>query len=261
MSQRALDTLERVSLIAAEDTRHTAMLTRHFGITTPLVAYHDHNEQEATEQLINRLQGGESVALVSDAGTPLISDPGYRLVRGAHDCGVEVIPLPGPCAAIVALSASGLPTDSFHFAGFLPAKSTPRRARLAELAAYSATIVLYEAPHRIVSTLNDALEAFGGAREAVLVRELTKTYETIRRASLEDLVSWVEGDQNQQKGEQVLLIAPAPRASKEGVTDRERQLLKRLAEELPPRKAAALGAELTGHKARYLYDLLLEEEQ
>ena len=261
VSQRSLDVLGGVSLIAAEDTRHTARLLKHFGIGTTLFPYHDHNEREGTEQLLLRLEEGASVALVCDAGTPLVSDPGYRLVRGAQDHGIRVMPLPGPCAAVVALSASGLPTDRFHFEGFLPAKSTARSARLRDVANYQSTLIFYEAPHRIVATLEDAAAILGSGREAVLGRELTKAFETIHRAPLVELLAWVKGDPDQQRGEQVLLVGPAPAAPEGQLTDREHHLLIRLGEELPPRKAAALAADLTGHKARTLYNLLLQRQE
>ena len=250
--------LASVDVVAAEDTRHSRKLFVHYNIATPMVAYHENSDEYITRELVARIIGGQAVALISDAGTPLISDPGYRLVRAVQDADCNVVPIPGPCAAIAALSASGLATDRFLFEGFLPAKASQRRKRLEMLAQLTATLVLYEAPHRIVETLNDAVVVMGAEREAVLARELSKTFETIRRLPLGLLASWVSGDVNQQRGEQVLLIAPT---KKDGNTlnNENRRLLERLAEELPPRKAAAIVADITGLKARDLYHYLLTQ--
>lgn len=256
MTARALEVLAAVDVIAAEDTRHSRRLLDHFGIGVPLLSYHEHNEIEAAAQLLERLQSGQSVALISDAGTPLVSDPGYRLVRAAQDAGVAVIPLPGPCAAITALSAGGLPANHFHFEGFLSGKSGQRRRRLGELRGYPGTLVFYEAPHRIADMLRDAAASLGSAREAVLARELTKAFETIRRLPLGELADWVATDRNQQRGEQVVLIGPDT-AIADRVDSATLRLLEGLAAELPPRRAAALVAEYSGYKARVLYDWLL----
>ena len=253
---RGLSILRQVDLIAAEDTRHSQRLLGHFDIDTRLMSYHEHSGEAETQNLVARMLSGQSVALISDAGTPLVSDPGYRLVRAVQDAGLSVTPLPGACAAIAALSASGLPTDRFHFEGFLPSKTAQRCTRLEALVDYQSTLVFYEAPHRIAAALADAAHIFGADREAVLARELTKTFETIKRLPLGDLSVWVQSDANQQRGEQVLMIAGALPES--GVVDANaRAWLLRLAADLPPRKAAAIVAEMTGAKARTLYDLLL----
>ena len=256
ITRRGLEVLAEVDLIAAEDTRHSRKLLNHYDIATPLVAYHEHSTEQDAMALVARIRSGESVALISDAGTPLVSDPGYRLVRLVQDAHLRVVPLPGACAAIAALSASGLPTDRFLFDGFLPAKAAQRRARLQALSGNAATLVFYEAPHRIADTLQDAVLMLGGEREAVLARELSKAFETVKRLPLGELASWVLEDPNQQRGEQVLLIAGAPQKN-EVLTDEHRRLLARLSEELPPRKAAAVVADVTGAKARDLYALIM----
>lgn len=255
-SQRAADVLRRADLIAAEDTRHSQRLLQTFAIDTPLVSYHDHSDERGLGRIDACLDAGGVVALVSDAGTPLISDPGYRLVRHVQDRGFPVSPVPGACAAIAALSASGLATDRFLFEGFLPAKETARQKRLAELAASPVTVVFYEAPHRVRAALRAMVEVFGAEREAVLAREVTKLYETIRRGPLSELEQFVSVDSNQQKGEIVLLVAGVPR--EERALDADAQaLLERLAQELPAKRAAAVVADLTGLRKKPLYDHLL----
>lgn len=257
---RAVETLRLVDVIAAEDTRHSKKLMAHFDIPTPLVAYHEYVDDAATQVLIDRIVTGESVALISDAGTPLVSDPGYRLVRAAQAAHCSVIPLPGPCAAVAALSASGLPTDRFTFEGFLPAKAAARLQRLKTLAERTETLVFYEAPHRIADCLSAMVDVMGATREAVLAREISKAFETIRRAPLGELHQWVLADANQQRGEQVLLVAPAP-TSQAVLDSAVKALLTRLATELPPRKAAAIVADIHGLKARDLYALLLDQRK
>ena len=261
ITQRAIETLMGVSLIAAEDTRHSRKLLAHYEIETTLCAYHDHVSEQITEQLLMRMVSGEAVALISDAGTPLVSDPGFRLVRAAQDKKIPIFPLPGPCAAIAALSGAGLPTDRFFFEGFLPSKSQQRRKRLESLQYQAGTLIFYEAPHRILATLTDAVEIMGPEREAVLARELSKAFETIKRDSLAALLSWVEADANQQRGEQVLLIGSAPDQLGTELSERDRQLLFRLGDELPPRKAASIVADVTGIKARVLYEQLINREK
>jgi 16S rRNA (cytidine1402-2'-O)-methyltransferase len=257
LSPRALLTLNEVSLIAAEDTRHSSKLLRHFGILTPVTAFHEHNEREKTAELVAYLANGKSVALISDAGTPLVSDPGYRLVRAAHAAGMRVVPLPGACAAIVALSASGLPSDRFAFEGFPPVKSAARRAWFEALAGEPRTLIVYESPHRIVESLHDMVAVFGAAREAVYARELTKQFETVRHATLDELVRWVVDDVNQQRGEIVVLIHGAtPAEAKTG--DDAARILRILIKELPVSQAAALAAEITGQKKNRLYELALQ---
>lgn len=256
MSPRAIETLKGVDVIAAEDTRHTTRLLRHFGINTPLTALHEHNEREAVGQLVRRLREGQSVAQVSDAGTPLVSDPGYHLVRAAQEAGIAVSVIPGPSATLAALAVSGLPTDRFVFEGFLPPKPGARRRRLQALAEEPRTLVFFEAPHRVSDSLADMADCFGAEREGVLARELTKTFETVRRAPLGELAAWVEGDSNQQKGEIVLLVHGAPERSSEIDPEAER-ILGLLAAELPLKQAAALAARITGLKKNALYDFAL----
>ena len=254
---RALEVLRGVELIAAEDTRHSQRLLQHYAIGTPLMAYHDHSDERAVRKICACIESGGSVALVSDAGTPLISDPGYRLVRAVQDAGFVVRPIPGACAAVAALSASGLATDRFLFEGFLPARAGARTHRLERLARETATLIFYEAPHRVLECLQAMTTAFGAGREAVLAREVTKTFETIRRGTLEELLAFVEADANQQKGEIVLLVAGARGGTPE-VTAEIAGLLQRLARELPAKTAAAVVAEHTGLRKKQLYDLLLE---
>lgn len=260
ISRRALATLAAVDLIAAEDTRHSQRLLQHYAIATPLVAYHDHSDERPVGKILAVLAGGGSVALVSDAGTPLVSDPGYRLVRAVQDAGHSVRPLPGPCAAIAALSVSGLPTDRFLFEGFLPARAGARANRLERLAGETATLVFYEAPHRLGESLASMVQCFGGDREAVLAREVTKTFETIRRDSLAGLRAFVEGDSNQSRGEIVLLVA-GKRETDQEISRELADLLLRLARELPIKTAAALVAEWSGVRKRLLYDYLLANRE
>ncbi|HZH43425.1 MAG TPA: 16S rRNA (cytidine(1402)-2'-O)-methyltransferase [Lysobacter sp.] len=252
LTPRALDTLRAVDAICAEDTRRTRQLLAHYGLQRPLVALHEHNEDAQAAQLVARLQAGQSLALVSDAGTPLISDPGYRLVRAARAAGVRVSPVPGACAAIAALSAAGVPSDRFVFEGFLPAKPAARRERLARLAAETRTLLFYESAHRIEESLADCAAVFGGERRAVLARELTKLFETVLDGSLAALHARVRADADQRKGEFVLII--------EGAGDDEaariaegRRLYARLGEHLPPSTAAKLAAELSGAPRKALY--------
>ena len=206
LSPRALDTLRTVAAICAEDTRHTRKLLTHYGLDKPLVALHEHNEEELAERLVARLLAGESLALVSDAGTPLVSDPGFRLVRAARAAGIRVSPLPGPCAFIAALSVAGLPSDRFVFEGFLPAKAGARRERLARLAAETRTLAFYESSHRIEETLADMADAFGRDRRAVVARELTKLFETVLDGPLGVLRERVAADPDQRRGEFVVLV-------------------------------------------------------
>ncbi|MEK1943419.1 MAG: 16S rRNA (cytidine(1402)-2'-O)-methyltransferase, partial [Pseudomonas sp.] len=207
ISARALKVLRDVALIAAEDTRHSMRLMQHFGIPTPLAACHEHNERDEGSRFLARLQAGDDVALISDAGTPLISDPGYHLVRQVRAAGIKVVPVPGPCALIAALSAAGLPSDRFIFEGFLPAKAVGRRARLEAVKEEPRTLIFYEAPHRILECLEDMEVVFGGERVALLARELTKTFETLNGQPLAELRAWVAADSNQQRGECVVLVA------------------------------------------------------
>ncbi len=258
MVPRAVQTLKSVDYIAAEDTRHSGKLLKHFAIDTPMLAYHEHNEESRAEHLLGLMRKGNKLALISDAGTPLISDPGYRLVRACHDAGVAVTPVPGASALVAALSVSGLPSDQLYFAGFLPAKSGQRRQRLMALAERGETLVVYESCHRIVEALADLVAVMGEGRRACFCRELTKTFETVSHQSLGELHAWVEGDEDQRRGEIVLVIEGAQ--AREATLDRETmQWLRVLAGEMPPSKAAALGARATGIKKRVLYDWLMAE--
>ncbi len=256
ISARARIVLSEASVIAAEDTRRTGQLLGHEGISTSMVAYHEHSPPSVAASIVGRIAAGEAVALVCDAGTPTISDPGYRLVREVQDQGLAVVPIPGPCAAITALSAAGLPSDRFSFEGFLPNKAEARRRRLESLATAPATLIFYEAPHRLVACIEDLVQVMGPDREGAIARELTKRFETVRRGGLAELAAWVAADTNQSRGELVVMVAPAPGGP--GVTlDAElATLLRGMAEHMPPRKAAKLLAAYTGIASRDLYEYL-----
>jgi len=256
LSPRARQTLAAVDLVAAEDTRHTGRLLSHLGVKTRQFALHEHNEVRAAQSLVEQMQDGKSVALVSDAGTPLVSDPGYRLVRAAHENGLTVSPIPGPCAVTAALSVSGLPTDRFCFEGFPPAKAAARRKWLQSRAADSRTLLFFEAVHRIAATLADMVDVFGADREAFLGRELTKLHEQCRKASLGELLEDVSNGTIVHKGEFVVAVHGAEDVSASS-TDTDR-LLRELAKALPPKKAATIAARVTGEKRNALYQRLLE---
>ncbi|MFJ3052778.1 16S rRNA (cytidine(1402)-2'-O)-methyltransferase [Pseudomonas nitroreducens] len=261
ISARALKVLADVALIAAEDTRHSVRLLQHFGIQTPLAACHEHNEREQGGRFLTKLQAGEDVALISDAGTPLISDPGYHLVRQARAAGIPVVPVPGACALIAALSAAGLPSDRFVFEGFLPAKAAGRRGRLEALLDEPRTLIFYEAPHRVLECIEDMAAIFGDERPALLARELTKTFETLKGLPLGELREFVASDSNQQRGECVLLVAgkPAPEGD-EAVDAQTLRVLDLLLAEMPVKRAAALAAEITGARKNQLYQIALERQ-
>ena len=252
LSPRALETLRSVAAIYAEDTRHTRQLLSHFGLERPLLALHQHNEDAQAAQVVTRLLAGDCLALVSDAGTPLVSDPGFRLVRAARAAGVRVSPVPGACAAIAALSVAGLPSDRFVFVGFLPAKGAARRERLARLASEPRTLMFYESAHRIEESLVDMVGAFGDARPAVLARELTKLFETVLDGTLAELLARVQADPNQRKGEFVLIIEGAGEDADARIIE-GRRLYARLVEHLPPSTAARLAADLSGAPRKALY--------
>lgn len=252
LSPRARDVLAGADRICAEDTRHTRQMLNALGLERPLLALHEHNEDARVAQVLSYLQAGESLALVSDAGTPLISDPGYRLVRGLRAAGVTVSPVPGPCAAIAALSVAGIASDRFCFEGFLPNKSTARRERLQALAAEPRTLVFYESAHRIEECLADMRAAFGDAREAVLAREITKLFETVLDGTLASIAESVGADANQRKGEFVLVVAGAPEDSDAALRE-GRRLYAKLAEVMKPSQAAKLAAELSGAPRKALY--------
>ncbi|MCG3730849.1 16S rRNA (cytidine(1402)-2'-O)-methyltransferase [Vibrio cincinnatiensis] len=253
ITQRALDVLSRVDVIAAEDTRHTGKLLAHFNIQTKTFALHDHNEQQKAQVLVDKLLSGLSIALVSDAGTPLISDPGYHLVTQCRQAGVKVVPLPGACAVITALSASGLPSDRFSFEGFLPAKSKGRKDKFLEVAKAERTCIFYESPHRITESLQDMLEILGPDRQVVLARELTKTFETIQGLPLGELIAWMEEDENRKRGEMVLLVHGYREEKEDALPDEALRTLAILTKELPLKKAAALSAEIYNLKKNALY--------
>lgn len=252
ISARAIQALRDVAVIAAEDTRHSRPLLQHHGIDTPLVALHEHNEREVVDGLVRRMTEGESVALISDAGTPLISDPGFRLVRAARAAGVRCVPVPGACAAIAALSVAGLPSDRFVFEGFLPPKAAARRARLQELAGEGRTLIFYESSHRVAESLADMRDAFGAQREAVLARELTKLFETVLGEPLGELAARVAADPDQQRGECVVLVAGRGEEVDARLAEGER-VFAILREELPPARAAKLAAAISGAPRKLLY--------
>ena len=252
VSQRAREVLRGVSVIAAEDTRHSWPLLKHLGIATPMTALHEHNERAAVAALLAKLQAGADVALISDAGTPLISDPGFRLVRAAREAGVGVSPVPGACAVIAALSVAGLPSDRFVFEGFLPAKAAARRARLRELANESRTLVLYESSHRIAESCADLCDGFGAGREAMLLRELTKLHETCLGATLGEIAERVANDPEQSLGEFVLVVAGRGEEV-DAKLDEGRRVYALLRAELPPAQAAKLAAAISGAPRKELY--------
>lgn len=257
ITYRAIDILKSVSIIAAEDTRTSAQLLKHFNITTPLTACHEHNESNKIEVLIQRLLNGENMALISDAGTPLISDPGFKLVRAAQERNIRVVPVPGACAAIAALSSVGLPSDRFSFEGFLPSRQSQRLIQLEKLKDETQTLIFYEAPHRILESVKDMAQVFGADRAVGFAREITKTFETIKKMTLAELVQFIEADHNQQKGEIVLVIGGAI-AEKDLDQEKLDQLLTRLLQDLSVKAASQLAADLTGIKKKVAYQRALE---
>jgi len=267
LSSRAREILTTCALIAAEDTRHTGVLLKAFGIETPQLSLHDHNEQERTPDLVSRLTKGASIALVSDAGTPAISDPGFELVRAAAAAGIDVISIPGPCAAIAALSIAALPTDRFCFEGFLPARGAARRTRLELLAAEMRTLVFYESPHRVKEMLEDCAAMLGGGRLGVLAREITKLHETTYRGTLEDLAARAASDPDLGRGEIVLTVAGAApgavdaAAGEDGHGGELDRVLKVLLAELPLKQAARLAAQLTAARDNHAYKRALQLKQ
>lgn len=260
ITQRALDVLGAVDLIAAEDTRHTGLLLQHFAINAQLFALHDHNEQAKADSLIAKLKDGHSIALVSDAGTPLINDPGYHLVRRAREEGLKVVPLPGACAAITALSAAGLPSDRFCYEGFLPAKTKSRCDTLRALENESRTLIFYESTHRLIDSLHDMVTVWGPERYVVLARELTKTWENIYGAPVGDLLAWVKEDEVRRKGEMVLIVEGYKAQAEAELPPEALRTLALLQKELPLKKAAALAAEIHGVKKNALYKHALDQQ-
>lgn len=260
ITAHAIDCLKSVAIIACEDTRTSGKLLNHFNIPTKTWAYHDHNAEVQTPKLIELLQSGQSIALISDAGTPLISDPGFRLVRACHQAGIKVSPVVGASAAIAALSVAGLPSDKFYFYGFLPAKTAGRQSELTKIKDLTATLIFYEAPHRIVECIDDMITVLGDNRAVTFCREITKTFETIYPSTLGELKQFVASDANQQKGEMVLVVAGAnDSVNDEGKYD---ALLKRLLQDLSVKKAAQLASDITGAKKNALYEraLMLKDD-
>ena len=259
LTARAADVLRAVQWVAAEDTRHSAPLLRHLGASARLLAAHEHNEEAAARQVIDRLAAGESVALVSDAGTPAISDPGARLVARVREAGYRIVPLPGACAAVAALSASGITAPHWLFYGFLPTKAKQRAEALHELAALPMALVFYEAPHRIVEAVDALAQAFGSERRIVIARELTKLFETIHACPLGDAGAWLAADANRQMGEFVLIV-DAPEAgsgSGDGEAEAVRVLKLLLDDGLPVKQAAKLASAITGAAKNALYERAL----
>lgn len=262
MTPRAVEVLQLVDTIAAEDTRHSAKLLQHFGISTKLLAYHDHSNEQRLQKIIGLLLSGQSVALISDAGTPLISDPGYELVTEARRQGIAVVSIPGACALIAALSVSGLPSNQFVFEGFLPAKSASRCKVFTPLLMESRTVVFYESPHRIVDSLKDMVAVLGEQRPVVLARELTKTYETVLSGTAANVLSQVLADSNQQRGEFVVLIKGVEVSKDAAVITTEAQtLMRELLEHLPIKTASSVAAKVTGLQKRELYQWALSLKQ
>ena len=255
ITAHALDCLKTVDIIACEDTRTSGKLLQHFNIATQTWAYHDHNAEVQTPKLIEMLQSGKHIALISDAGTPLISDPGFRLVRACHEHGIKVSPVVGACAAIAGLSVAGLPSDKFYFYGFLPAKSHGRKEELDNVKNLTATLIFYEAPHRIIDCVADMASVLGEDRKVTFCREITKTFETIYPSTLGELLTFIKSDPNQQRGEMVLVVGGAVATSDD--IGKHDDLLKRLLQDLSVKKAAQLASDITGAKKNALYERAL----
>ncbi len=260
MTMRAVSVLKMVDKIAAEDTRHAAPLLKHFSIDKPTLSLHEFNERERLAIIIDLLEEGESVALISDAGTPLISDPGFHVVREAKARGLPVTPIPGSCALIAALSVAGLPTDRFTFEGFLPPKTEARKNRLTQLLHENRTLIFYEAPHRLLSALQSMAEVFGPERKAVVARELTKIHESVLSDELSGLINYYEAHPHQQKGEIVILVQGIDEEQSESKEVIPEQVLDILLEELPVKQAAALASKITGERKNVLYEMALAKK-
>ena len=257
ITQRALETLRNVDIIACEDTRHSGRLLANYGIKNKLMSFHQHNENESAQKVIHLLKEGNDIALVSDAGTPLISDPGYPLVKMAHEFGLNVVPIVGASAIIGLLSCSGLPTNEFHFFGFLASKRSQRIQQLQKIGNYSGTSIVYESTHRILKCLADMQEVWGDNRQIAMGRELTKTFETIKQGTVAEIKEFVESDSNQQRGEFVLAIAAEEAKVSFDLTNDQKQLATLLAKELPPKKAAKITAEFLKGKSKEIYNFLI----
>ena len=254
---RAIETLKMVDAIAAEDTRHSSGLLSHFGISKKLIAVHEHNEHQSAEKLVLALKNGENIALITDAGTPAVSDPGAIVVKIVRDAGIKVVPIPGVSAVVAALSASGITQNGFYFHGFLPASGAARRKQLESLKVQVVTLVLYEAPHRIVECVEDIAKVLGDNRQITFCRELTKTFETIYTCPASRASSWLQADANQQRGEFVLLVEAAPIVETQEISEEAQRVLKCLLAELPLKQAVALAVEITNLKKNDLYELAL----
>ena len=255
---RAIETLKMVDAIAAEDTRHTSGLLSHFGISKKLIAVHEHNEHQSAEKLLVQLKNGENIALVTDAGTPAVSDPGAIVVKVVRDAGIKVVPIPGVSAVVAALSASGITQNGFYFHGFLPASGAARRKQLEALNSQTVTLVLYEAPHRIVECVEDIAKVLGENRQITFARELTKTFETIYTCPASLASAWLQADSNQQRGEFVLLVEAAPVVEAQEISEEAQRILKCLLAELPLKQAVALATEITQLKKNDLYEFSLK---
>ncbi len=258
---RAIETLKVVNAIVAEDTRHTSGLLSHFGISKKLIAVHQHNEQQSADKLVAQLKNGDNIALVTDAGTPAVSDPGAIVVKIVRDAGIKVVPIPGVSAVVAALSVSGIMQNGFYFHGFLPASGAARRKILEQLKSQMVTLVLYEAPHRIVECVEDLAKILGESRKITFCRELTKTFETIYTCTLNEARDWLQADLNQQRGEFVLLIEAAPVVEAEEISTEAQRVLKCLLAELPLKQAVALATEITNLKKNDLYEFALALKQ
>jgi 16S rRNA (cytidine1402-2'-O)-methyltransferase len=261
ISQRAMDTLKSVNLVAAEDTRHSRKLFTSLGIQSQLVSLHDHNERARSDSLVNRLEAGEDIALISDAGTPMISDPGFHLIRAAQDAGIQVIPMPGPSAVISALSVSGLPANRFYFQGFLPEKQAARKTALEGLVNISETLVFYESGKRMVACLENIQEILGGEREAVICRELTKLYETILRDSVDALLQGMQSGELEHRGEFVLLVAGAKATDSDVDLQLVKRLLVELGDSLPTGQLASAISRALGCPRKVVYAMALEMKE
>lgn len=255
---RAIETLKNVDAIAAEDTRHSSGLLAHLGVSKKLIAVHEHNEQQSAEKLVAALKNGENIALVTDAGTPAVSDPGAIVVKIVREAGIKVVPIPGASSVIAALSASGIQQNGFYFHGFLPASGAARRKVLESLKSISVTLVLYEAPHRIVECVEDIANVLGGNRQMTFARELTKTFETIHTCPASQASAWLQADVNQQRGEFVLLIEAAPLVETQEISEEAQRILKCLLADLPLKQAVALATEITHLKKNDLYEFALK---
>lgn len=260
MSLRAIEILRSVDRVAAEDTRHSALLLKHFSIDSPIISLHEFNERDRIDFLLELLQKGESIALISDAGTPLISDPGFHLVKEMKANGIPVVPIPGACAAIAALSVAGLPTDKFIFEGFLPVKQVARKHYLNLLLYETRTLIFYEAPHRLLVTLEAMMDVFGGTRKAVVARELTKLYETVLAMNLEELVDYFNAHADEIRGESVILIEGSPVKKETHSPLIIEQVLDILLKELPLKQAVSLASDITGERKNFLYEMALAKK-